>query len=81
VRPLHLARAAESGLAAHQVFTEALSEIPKTPETLTENTGTTLLHLLPATLLTKKGEALGKMRRQLLAWRGPEPKAWGNRGR
>jgi len=67
VRPLHLARAAESGLAAHRVFTGVFTEV------FTENPGMTLLH--------KKGEALGKVRRQLLAWRGPEPKAWGNRGR
>ena len=28
-----------------------------------------------------KGEALGKMRRLLRAWRGPEPQAWGAKGR
>ncbi len=58
IRPLHLARAVESGMAAQCVFTE--------------NGGMTLLH---------KDGALDGMRRQLLAWRGPEPKAWGNRGR
>jgi len=62
-RPLHLARAAESGLAAHQVFIETFTEPP----------GMTLLH--------HKDRLLDGVRQQLSAWRGPEPKAWGNRGR
>ena len=59
MRPLHLGKAAESGLAASLLSAEKNAD----------------------NLLSKKGEALGRLREQLQLWRGPEPQGWGNAGR
>jgi hypothetical protein len=72
VRPLHLTLAAESGMATVKVLTAIGTE------TFTENTTMTLLDVLRK---HQRGEVLDLLRQQLRVWRGPEPKAWGARGR